>query len=484
MSIEFLLRRAADGDARALAMARRSLDRMADGGIHDQLGGGFARYSTDAAWLVPHFEKMLYDNALLGRAYLHAHELTGDAGYLDVATTTLDFVAREMTLPDGLFAASLDADTAGEEGATYTWTGAGLREALAGAGLAGDAVLVAEAHGVTEGGNWEGRTILTRAVDPPTLAGRHGLTPTEVARRLAAARSALLDARDRRPQPARDEKALAGWNGLMLAAFADAARRLARSPDEGRAAAGARYRAVAERAAGRLLAAHLDGDGRLRRSWKDGRALHAGTLEDHAAIAEGLLALHEATQDERWYVAARQITDTFLAHFADPAGGFFDTADDAEALVARPKGLQDNAVPSGNALAATVLLRLAALTGEARYSDAASGTIASLGPAAGRHPTAFAQWLVAIDLLIGPVDEIAIVGDPADPDVGRLVDVAYRGYRPRQVVAVAPDPATSAVPLLQSRFSLRGRPTAFVCRGFACRQPVTEPEALAALLTG
>ena len=484
MAIELLLRRAVAGDARALAMARRSLDRMAEGGIRDQVGGGFVRYSTDATWLVPHFEKMLYDNALLARTYLHAHELTGDRGYLDVATTTLDFVAREMTLPDGLFAASLDADTAGKEGATYVWTVSQVRDALAGAGLAGDEVLVCDAFGVTEQGNWEGRTIPVRAVPEATLAVRHGLATGEVGRRLRIARAALLAARARRPQPARDDKALAGWNGLMLAAFADAALWLGRSWDAASAAAGARYRSLAERAAARLLETHLDGDGRLRRSWKGGRAVHAGTLEDHAALADGLLALHEATQDERWFVAARALVDVILERFTDPAGGFFDTPDDGEALVVRPKGLQDNAIPSGNALAATVLLRLGTLTGDATYAGAAERTLAIVGATAGRHPTAFAQWLVAMDFALGPVDEIAIVGDPADPAVARLVDAAYRGYRPRQVVAVAPDPAASAVPLLQGRFALRGRPTAFVCRNFACRQPVTEPEALAALLAG
>jgi len=489
MTIDFLLRRAAAADARALPIARRALDRMAAGGIFDQLGGGFARYSTDAAWLVPHFEKMLYDNALLARAYVHAWALTDEPACLRVATDTLDFVAREMTLPDGVFAASLDADTGGEEGATYTWTADEAREVLAAAGLAEAWPVFAEAFDVTEGGNWEGRTILHRVASDEGLAVRHGLPAAQVADHLERARGALLAARDRRPQPARDDKALAGWNGLMISAYADAAALLGRDGDPGRGAVAGRYRAIAERAAGRLLAVLRAPDGRFLRSWKDGQARHAGTLEDQACMAEGLLALYEVTAEERWFAAACETIDAILAHFADPAGGFHDTADDAEVLVARPRSLQDNAVPSGGAMAATVLLRLAALTGEGRYVDAAETAMGIVGAAAAAYPTAFAQWLAALDWWVGPVDEVAIVGLPGDPATRRLVGAArgapaHLSWRPRQVLAVGPDPKATAVPLLQGRFSLGGRPTAFVCRGFACRQPVTEPEALAAILAG
>ena len=489
MTIDFLLRRAAAGDARALPIARRALERLAAGGIHDQLGGGFARYATDAAWLVPHFEKMLYDNALLARAYVHAWALTGDGALLGVARATLDFVAREMTLADGVFAASLDADTGGEEGATYAWTAAEARDVLAAAGLAEAWPLVAGAYDVTEAGNWEGRVILHRVAGDGELAERLGMATMAVAAHLERARAALLAARDRRPQPARDDKALAGWNGLMLAAFAEAAALLAREDDAVRAPDAARYRGIAERAAERLLAVLRTPDGRFLRSWKDGRARHAGTLEDQACMAEGLLALHEATADERWFAAARETAEAILTHFAAPDGGFHDTADDAEELVARPRSLQDNAVPSGGAMAATVLLRLAALTGDARYADAAEGAIHLVDEAAAAYPTAFAQWLTAIDWLVGPVDEIAIIGEPGDARTTALLRVVRGvppnpGWRPRQVVAVAPDPSASAIPLLQGRFTIRGAPTAFVCRRFACRQPVTEPEALAAILAG
>ncbi len=484
MTIEFLLRRAVAGDARALAMARRSLDRMAAGGIHDQLGGGFARYATDATWLVPHFEKMLYDNAQLARAYTHAWALTRDPAYLAVARTTLDFMVRDLLLPDGVFAASLDADTGGEEGATYTWLASELRGTLEAAGLGGDADLVAAAYDVREEGNWEGRVILRRVASDEELAARPGAAGADVPARLGRARTALLAARDRRVQPARDDKALAGWNGLAIAAFADAAIALGGSDDAEVSAIGKGYAAIARRAAESLLAVLPDEEGRLRRSWKDGRAQHLAGLADHAAMADGLLSLYEATLDERWFRAARDLAQAILDRFGDPIGGFFDTPHDGEPLVSRPKGLEDNAIASGNALAVTVLLRLAAFTGDGRSVEAAESALGLVGAAAGTYPTAFAQWLVAMDWRVGPVDEVAIVGDPADERTRRLLEVARRGWRPRQVVAVGPDPRESGVPLLEGRFALNGSPTAFVCRDFACRQPVTEPEALAALLAG
>jgi uncharacterized protein YyaL (SSP411 family) len=427
---------------------------MAAGGIYDQLGGGFARYATDERWLVPHFEKMLYDNAQLARVYVHAWQLTGDPSYRTVAEETLAFAERELMTVDGGFAASLDADTDGEEGATYVWSAAEIEAALG-----PDAVLFMRAYGVSPRGNWEGHNILSRVA--PLLSG-------EEEQALRAARERLFDVRSRRAQPGRDDKVLTAWNGLQIAALADAAAAF----DE------RRWAELAARAAALLLEKARDENGRLLRSWKDGRARHAGVLEDYANLADGLLALYQATFDERWFVAARELTDIALARFADPNGGFFDTADDHETLFARPKGLQDNAVPSGGAMLAGVLQRLFALTGDARYDEAARRAIAPLTPYVQRYPTAFAQWLNTMVFELGDPIEIAISGDSASADVGALLNVVRSEYRPFSVLAVG-DSALTTVPLLSDRPQRDGRATAYVCRHFACRAPVVEPEDLA-----
>ncbi|HVM30385.1 MAG TPA: thioredoxin domain-containing protein [Candidatus Limnocylindrales bacterium] len=468
MTIEMLLgEHLRTGDRRPLAMALRSLDAMAAGGIYDHLAGGFARYATDAGWLVPHFEKMLYDNALLTRAYVHAWQLTRTERYREVAEDTLAFVEREMTTVEGGFIASLDADTQGEEGATYVWAKAEIDQLLG-----ADAPLLHAAYGVTEEGNWEGRTILSRVRSGEQLASEHGLAAEEVEIRLADLRQRLLAARDRRPQPGRDEKVLAAWNGLMIAACADASV----------AFGDPRHAQLGERAASLLLDRLADPDGRLSRSWKDGRARGGGVLEDYANLADGLLALYQATFDERWFQAARQLAGHILARFADPAGGFFDTADDHEQLVSRPKGVQDNAVPAGGSMASHVLLRLAALTGEGRYRDAAEGAIAQVAPLAARYPTAFAHWLSAMQLALGRIDEVAIVGPPDRADTLALLSEVRRQYRPLTVIA-AGMPESTAVPLLRDRPLKDGAATAYVCHGFSCRQPVTDSEGLAAQLS-
>jgi uncharacterized protein YyaL (SSP411 family) len=452
---------------------------MADGGIHDQLGGGFHRYSTDAQWLVPHFEQMLYDNAQLARVYVHAWQVTGESRYLEVAQGTLDYLLRELTIGDGAFAASQDADTNGEEGATFVWTADEVREVL---GTDND--LFASAYDVTDAGNWEGTAILHRVMTDADLAARTGTDPADVAVRLASSRARLLARRQARPQPARDDKALAAWNGLAIAAFADAAAALAAAADPGRDILGraASYRAAAVRAADAIVAGLLRPDGALGRSWKDGRASGSGVLEDYTHLADALLALYEATFAESWFTTARTLMDYVLEHFADPAGGFFDTSDRHERLVTRPKDAQDNAVPSGNAMAALVLLRLHALTGEGAYRSAAERAIRTVVPFVVRYPTGFAQWLVAMDLSIRPIVEIAIVGQPDAPDTTALVGEVRRAYRPGRVLAATADPAASAIPLLADRIEIDGRATAFVCRGFVCRMPTTTVEQLRAEL--
>jgi uncharacterized protein len=470
MTIEFLLRRAAAGEGRALPLAGRALDAMAAGGIHDQLGGGFHRYATDARWLVPHFEQMLYDNAQLARVYLHAWALTGEARHRDVAIGVLEYLLREMRTPDGAFAASHDADTEGVEGATFTW-----RLAEVEAVLGDDAPLFAAADGVTVEGNWEDVTILSRVRSSAELAAAFSIQPADVDRRLAAARERLLEVRARRAQPGRDDKALAAWNGLAIAAFADAAR-LLRASDPG---AADHYAEAAQTAATAIVAGLLGPDGRLGRSWKDGRASGQGVLEDYANLADGLLALYEATFEERWFVTARDLADQIVERFADPEGGFFDTAIDHERLVTRPKDVQDNATPSGGAMATLVLLRLAALTGEGRYRSMAERALATITPFTARYPTSFAQWLQAIDLSLADVAEVAIVGPLEDEATRALLEVAGGGYIPARVLAAtAGDPNASAVPLLHDRPLRDGRATAYVCRGFACQAPVTDPDAL------
>jgi uncharacterized protein YyaL (SSP411 family) len=463
MTIDFLLRRIAAGVPKSGAMVRYTLDRMADGGIHDQLGGGFHRYATDPLWLVPHFEQMLYDNAQLARTYLRAWATLGIEAYREVAEGVLEYLLRELRRDDGTFAASQDADTDGVEGATFTWSAAEIREVLD-----DDAPLFTATYGVRDGGNWEGRTILSR-IEP--AGGESGRPDPGIEGRLAASRARLLERRATRPQPARDDKALAAWNGLAIAALADAARLLP-------APAADRYRAAAIAAAETILTGLRRSDGRLGRSWKDGRSSGEGVLEDYADLVDGLLALYEATFDERWFTTARELADTILDHFADLAGGFFDTADDHETLVTRPKDPQDNATPSGGSMATLVLIRLAALTGEARYREAAERALATVSSFLARYPSGFANWLNAAQLEVGGIVELAIVGDPADPSTRALLDVARSPVRPNLVVAVASDPAISVIPLLDGRVAIGGRPTAYVCRNFACRLPVTDPEAL------
>jgi len=469
MSIELLLRehlRSGTRDPRL--MAEKSLDSMAAGGIYDHLGGGFARYSTDAAWLVPHFEKMLYDNAQLARVYAHAAQLSGEDQYAYVARETLDFMAHELrNPPDGAFAASLDADTDGQEGLTYVWRAAEIREVLG-----DDAPLFEAAYGVTDQGNWEGRTILNRVRSDTDLAAEHERSRDEIREALAQSRVELLRVRDERPQPARDGKVLASWNGLAMAAYAEAGIALGEPS----------FVEIATEAADFILGNMRTADGRLLRSWKDGRAQHAATLEDHAHLGDGLLALYEATFEERFFIAARELADTILEHFGAEGGGFHDTADDAESLFARPRNVQDNAIPSGGSMATTVLLHLAALTGEGRYRSAAERALEPIIGIAAQYPTGFGQWLQAYQLAGAPIDEIAIVGDLDAHDTQALLAVARDGYHPDRVVALHADPGDSAVPLLHDRTAIDGRATAYHCRSFACQRPTTDPAELAGQL--
>ncbi len=457
--------------ASALGMIELTLEKMAHGGMYDQIGGGFHRYSVDDRWLVPHFEKMLYDNALLSRAYLHAYQVTGNPLYRRICEEILDYVQREMTSPEGGFYSTQDADSEGEEGKFYLWTPAQVKAVLG----EEDGALFCAYYDVTARGNFEHKNILH--VDHPLeqIAEQQGVSVERLEQVLARGRRELYDERAGRVWPARDEKILTAWNGMMLRSYAEAARVLGRAD----------YRAIAERNADFLLT-KLAGGGRVLRTYKDGQAKLNGYLEDYAHLALALLTVYEATFNPRWFTEARRLADQMLDLFWDQQdSGFFDTGSDHETLVGRPKELTDNATPSGNSTAVELLLRLAAYTGEERYRQHAATILLPLVPAMAEHPSALSQMLIALDFFIGPARELAIVGDPAAPDTQALLAVVNQTFRPNLVLAVAaPDDsaAESAIPLLQDRPQREGTATAYVCQGFVCQQPVTSPEALAAQL--
>jgi uncharacterized protein YyaL (SSP411 family) len=470
MAIEFLLRQATR-DAKPAGSATKSptgktalhaLKAMARGGMYDVVGGGFARYSTDDFWRVPHFEKMLYDNAQLSLAYLHAWQLTGDPFCRRVTEETLDFILREMSAPGGGFYSSLDADSEGEEGRYYAWSRDEL-EAVTGM----DFPLFQAAYGITHpSGNWEGRWILQRMLDDSSLAARFKLDEEAVTARLTDCHSRLLSARSIRVRPATDDKILTAWNALMLSAFAQAAQ----TPTLPRAS---HYLDAATRNA-KFLLTSLRADGRLRRSWRDGQTGHEAFLEDYAALILALLDLYQADFDPHWFAEARCLADEMLDRFSDPAGGFYDTPADGEALLLRPRTLQDNAVPSGSALACEALLKLDAFTGEGDYREIAGRAMSAVLRPAAEHPTAFARWLSAADFALGPVRQVAVVGDPQT-----FLTELHRGYDPRRVTAASALPLPEDAPaLLRDRPLLGGKPTAYVCQGFVCKIPVTDPNGL------
>jgi hypothetical protein len=456
-AIELLLRR---GETR---MTSYTLTAMASGGIYDQIGGGFSRYAVDETWTVPHFEKMLYDNALLARAYLHAWQTTGDAEHRRIVEETLDWALREMRGPEGGFYSAIDADSEGVEGKFYVWTIDELR-----ALLGPDAEHAITWFGATEQGNF---------VDHhhPELTGLNVLEdrgPRPDDERRARIRATLLAAREQRVRPATDDKRLAAWNALMVEAFADAGALLQR-PD---------YLEAARATAAFVLSAMRDDRGRLLRTYNDGRAQLDGYLEDHAYWVEALVVLYEAGGDPAHLRAARELADILLDHFLDPEqGGFFSTADDATALLVRRKDLEDHPIPAGGSAAALGLLRLAALTGDARYDEAAVGQLKLLHEVAARHPSAFAHLLQALDEHLRTPREVAIAG-PAGPERDALVAVVRERPRPGLVLAVGDGVDDGGVALLEGRTAVDGAPAAYVCERFACRQPVTTPEQLRALL--
>ncbi len=429
-ALEFLLRMHLRGDDEALPMVTKTLDAMAAGGMYDLLGGGFHRYSVDRRWLVPHFEKMLYDNALLASTYLHGWVVTGEERYREVAEETLDYVLRELALPEGGLASAQDADTDGVEGLTFTWT--------ADEGVPEEVLQPFE----------DGRSIIRGELDE------------ELRRR-------LWELREERPKPARDDKAIASWNGLALAALAEAGRRLERAD----------FVEAARRIGEFLLGPLSDDEGRLLRSYRDGRAKHTGFLEDYADVTHGLLELHVATGELRWLEEANRIARLAVELFGDEEhGGFFRTPEHGERLIARQKSFDDNPTPSGSSMLAYVLLRLARIYGDDELERRAVGVFRLVGPALSRAPQAFGHALCALDLHFSPPREIAVVGPP-DSEVARA---ALAPFDPNTVVAVGP---SDEVPLLRGKGLVDGRPAVYLCESFACQAPVVDAENLSGTLT-
>ncbi len=470
MNLDFLLRAyARTGDTNALNMVTFTLQKMARGGIYDQIGGGFHRYSVDAIWLVPHFEKMLYDNAQLSRVYLHAWQITGETFYRRIAEEIYDYILREMTAPEGGFYSTTDADSEGEEGKFFVWDESELQEILG-----DDATIAIEYWGVTVRGNFEGHNILYVPNENATIAGRLGLAVEDLKAKIAAIRDRLFAVRSQRVPPGLDDKILTAWNGMMLASLAEAARVLGRAD----------YREAAVKNADFLLRELKAADGRLLRSHKNGVSKINAYLEDYANLIDGLIELYQTTFDERWFVAARRLADHVLVHFPAPDGGFYDTGDDHEKLIVRPRSLQDNATPSGSAMMAKQLLRLAAYTGETRYEEAARKALALLSEALRQYPQAFGEALNAVDMLVNGLNEVAVVGDPADEKTAALLAVIRQPYRPNAIAALALQDVDGehTIPLLNYRVKKGGEPTVYVCRNFACRLPVTTPDEVNALL--
>ncbi len=466
--LEFLLRHQwRTGDPQALSMAVHTLRRMAAGGMRDHLGGGFHRYSVDARWLVPHFEKMLYDNALLATAYVHGHLHTGAEDLRAVAEATLDYVLDDLTSPEGGFYSARDADSEGEEGRFYVWTPDEVDRVLGEAGP-----LFRRVYDVSEVGNFEGRSILHLPHDPEAIARSEGMGANELHERLDAARAKLLAARRARPEPFRDEKILASWSALTIRALARAAGGLERAD----------YRDVARRAAHFLLESMRDADG-LKHTYKDGVSKVPGMLADVAALGNALLDLYLVDPEPAWIDDARWAAEEVLAKFWDPDTGLaFDTPSDGEALIVRPRDLQDGALPSGQSLAAELLLRLGALLGEERYQEVGGRVLGSV-PDAARHPLAFAYTLAVAETRVGPPLEVALVGERADPAWGRLHQVITTRYLPGVVFAAGMgDDRDDALPLLAGKRTVEGAPAAYVCWHHTCSPPVTDPAALAALL--
>lgn len=469
MALEFIMQHSVTSKTDAYAkLIKHYLYAMARGGMYDVVGGGFSRYSTDNQWRIPHFEKMLYDNALLVRAYLHAWQITKDPFYQRIVEETIAFIEKEMTHEQGGFYSSLDADSEGEEGKFYVWSLDEIRTVLN-----EETTFFEAAYGVTAKGNWEGKTVLQRAMDDVTLAARFGLTPELVQTKLADCHSKLYTARSLRIRPGTDDKVLTAWNGLMLAAVAEAARVLAEVSPQA-----SNYLNLATRSA-EFLTTNLRPNGQLRRSWRDGKTTNEVFLEDYAALILGLLELYQTDFNTKWFATAKELADEMIEKFYDPNGGFFDAVGNDEHLLIRPKDVQDNATPSGNALACEALVKLAAYTDEGKYRDLAEKGLGLVTKFSLRYPLGFARWLSAAHLAAGTLKQVAVVGEAGDPSFQSLISALRSEYRPNMVVAASSSSQKENSPaLLHDRGMVNGKATAYVCEGFVCKQPTTEVETL------
>jgi uncharacterized protein YyaL (SSP411 family) len=472
MNLEFLLRTyKRTGDRRALEMVTHTCSKMAGGGMYDHLGGGFHRYSTDARWLVPHFEKMLYDNALLSRLYLHAYQATGEESFRRVVEETLDYVAREMRDESGAFYSTQDADSEGIEGKFFVWDKAEIENLLG----ADDARLFCAYYGVTEGGNFEEKNILNVERTAEEVARESGVSVERLNEAVERGRRNLFAEREKRIKPGRDEKVISGWNGLMIESFAEAAAVLRRDD----------YREIAESGA-RFVVERMMSDGILFHVHKDGRAKHAGFLDDYAYVVSAFVTLFETTGTVRWMEEAIELADKMIDEFWDgEQGGFFYNGKSGEKLIVRSKDYFDNATPSGNSVAAEALLRLSILTGKDDYRRKAVNVLRLVRDAVERYPSAFGYALGAIDFYLSTPKEIVVVAG-ADSDRARLLErEIWSRYLPNKVVVLsAGDDARNSelIPLLRERSADGGRATAYVCENYACRLPVNTPEELAAML--
>ena len=468
MNLEVLLRYYRHGyNDRALEMVDLTLEKMARGGIYDQIAGGFARYSTDAYWLVPHFEKMLYDNALLSRLYLHAHQATGRGMYRRIAEETLDYILREMTGPEGGFYSATDADSEGEEGKFFVWTPAEI-EAV----LGDEAGIFSGFFGVTQAGNFEGNNILNIKQKASDYARQQGIALERLVDVVERGKNSLLTEREKRVHPLLDDKVLASWNGMMLRSFSEAGSALSRED----------YLDAAIKNASFLLET-MRPHGKLLRTYRAGQAKLSGFLEDYSFVADGLLALYEATFNQRWLAASVDLADRMIQLFWDDGvGGFYDTSIEHDQLVVRPRDVLDNAQPCGGSVATEVLLKLAVITGNEEYRVKAATPLRTLKDLMGRAPAGTGQWLAALDFYVSTPKEVVIIGPREDSKTAALLQTVNGNFHPNKVLVGAENEGEHGLPLLESRGMINGEPTAYVCENYTCQLPVTTPEELSVQL--